>query len=71
MLGIGEDKGVIGMNRETIIRAVTVARIFILREKELTVDDYKFLGVGLGSKRTGALKRASMELTRALAEMRR
>jgi len=58
------------MKKESIIKAVTAARIFIAREKELTEDDYKFLGI-CGSKRTAALRRASMELTRALAEMRR
>lgn len=56
------------MNKTAIIKAVTAARIFINREKELTEDDYKFCA---GSKRTSALRRASMELTRALAEMRR
>ncbi len=58
------------MKKETIIKAVTAARIFISREKELTADDYKYLGI-LGSKRTAALRRASMELTRALANLRR
>lgn len=58
------------MKKEAIIRAVTAARIFINREKELTTDDYRFLGI-CGSKRTSALRRASMELTRALADLRR
>jgi hypothetical protein len=56
--------------KQAIIKAVTAARIFINREKELTADDYKDLGI-VGTKRTSALRRASMELTRALSEMRR
>lgn len=56
--------------KQSIIKAVTAARIFINREKELTADDYKYLGI-VGTKRTSALRRASMELTRALSEMRR
>jgi hypothetical protein len=56
--------------RNSIIKAVTAARIFINREKELTEADYKYLGI-VGTKRTSALRRASMELTRALSEMRR
>ena len=58
------------MKKDAIIKAVTAARIFINREKELTLQDYEFLGIS-GSKRTGALRRASMELTRALANLRR
>ncbi|HHT9139108.1 MAG TPA: hypothetical protein ACFYEK_17935 [Candidatus Wunengus sp. YC60] len=58
------------MKKEAIIKAVTAARILINREKELTADDYRFLGI-CGSKRTSALRRASMELTRALADLRR
>jgi len=58
------------MKKEAIIKAITAARIFINREKELTAGDYQYLGI-TGSKRTSALRRASMELTRALAEMRK
>jgi len=60
------------MTKNTIIKAVTAARIFIKCEKELTLDDYENLEIRrLGSVRTGALRRASMELTRRLTEMRR
>lgn len=57
------------MTKDAIIKAVTAARIFINREKELTVNDYEYIGIS-GSKRTSALRRASMELTRALSKMR-
>jgi len=58
------------MTKDAIIKAVTAARIFINREKELTLGDYEYLGIS-GTKRTSALRRASMELTRALADLRR
>jgi hypothetical protein len=58
------------MKKDAIIKAVTAARIFINREKELTQDDYLFMGI-CGTKRTAALRRASMELTRELSEMRK
>ena len=58
------------MKKDALIKAVTAARIFINREKELTQEDYKYMGI-CGSKRTGALRRASMELTRALSAFRR
>ena len=58
------------MKKEAIIKAVTAARIFINREKELTAEDYKYLGI-CGNKRTAALRRASMELSRALSEARK
>jgi hypothetical protein len=58
------------MTKYTIIKAVTAAKILIKREKELTDYDYDSLGI-CGSKRTSALRRASMELTRALSNMRR
>ena len=57
------------MTKATIIKAVTAARIFIKCEKELTSKDYEYIDTG--TKRTAALRRASMELTRRLAEMRR
>lgn len=59
------------MRTETIDLAVEAAREFIRRADELTSEDKRFVVIGMGTKHTGALRRQSMELTRALAEMRR
>lgn len=59
------------MNIETIIQAIDEARRFIeaakAAEKRLKVDKF----AALGSKETAACRRASMDLTRALARLRR
>ena len=60
------------MSPATLKRAIAEAQRFIAVAKAIKVakdrkpDDYFF-----GSKETAAAKRASMDLTRALAEMRR
>ena len=59
------------MTKGKIIKAATAARIFLNRIKDLTEDDYVRVGVRAGTKNTAAVRRASMELTRALSEMRR
>ena len=63
------------MNNKTLIAAETEAKEFLRRVKELRADDpsmatseYRAL---YGSKYSAAVKRQSMELTRALASMRR
>ena len=47
-------------------RFMTEARALLREQQELTPESYYF-----GSKRSGAVRRASMDLTRALAAMRR
>jgi len=65
------------MRKETISEAIGLARVFIKRGLELTKEDYytiygkPTITTLSGSKRTAALRRASMELTRALTEMRK
>jgi len=63
------------MNNKTLLAAETEAKEFLRRVKELRADDpsmewneYRAL---YGSKYSAAVKRQSMELTRALASMRR
>lgn len=59
------------MNRETFDRAVTKARWFLevamTLDTKIRKDDFAFMGC----KETGAVRRASMDLTRALADFRR
>jgi hypothetical protein len=59
------------MNRETFNRAVTKARWFLevasTLDAKIRQDDLAFVGC----KETGAVHRASMDLTRALADLRR
>jgi len=59
------------MNAHTTSKAVAAAKEFILRAESLTDEDVKHAGYGFGTQRTASLRRQSMELTRALAEMRR
>ena len=58
------------VTKSAIIRAATEARIFLARIKALTADDLDHVEY-YGNSRTGALRRQSMELTRALANMRK
>lgn len=60
------------MKPKTINESVKEAQRFIKLAKSV-IDEHKLSGYeGLyGSKATGALRRASMDLTRSLAEMRR
>ncbi len=58
------------MNKATITKAVKEARVFLKRAEELMASDFEWLGI-TGSRRTAALRRQSMELTRALSEMRK
>jgi len=51
-----------------IKRAVAAAQVFIERSEELVgKEEWRIVG----TKASGALRRASLELTRALADMRR
>lgn len=61
------------MNNEKITQAVREAKRFLEKHKEyaesLSQTEH---GYGIfGTKQSGALRRASMDLTRALAEMRK
>ena len=57
------------MRRQAIIAAALEARRFLekVQAYEDNAPSYEFVG----TKETGALRRASMDLTRSLAEMRK
>lgn len=60
------------MNKAGIDKAVLAARAFLKRHSEWAADETAVKYVGIcGTKTSGALRRASMDLTRALAEMRK
>jgi hypothetical protein len=55
------------MNHEKIHRVVFLIREFLDRTDLLLNDEYPIVG----TKESGALRRTSMELTRALSDLRR
>ncbi len=65
------------MKRYTIDAAKEAAERFIsavdaMKDREETDDRFRIsLGTGVGFKETSAIRRASLDLTRALAEMRK
>ena len=61
------------MNETKIRIALTKASTFINRVGKILDDERELSRIkrGYGSMKSGALRRASMELTRALAEMRK
>lgn len=59
------------MTEATVAEARDAALRFLSRCKSLTKEDHKDASMGFGNKRTAAVRRASMELTRALADLRR
>ena len=63
------------MTRETVNVAVAEAERFLARAHALLIVDNQTepadRSVYYGSKETGALRRASMDLTRALADLRK
>ena len=63
------------MNLKTIRAAMTEARRFLAAAKEVEVECAELQqspdGWISGTKRTGAMRRASLDLTRSLATMRR
>ena len=62
------------MNNEKIAEAVREAERFLAKHKAFEAAIPKGVGSGYymwGTKESGALRRASMDLTRALAEMRK
>ena len=59
------------MGVEAINEAAMCAARFLDRVDALTDEEKQRWGDGTGTKQTAAVRRASMELTRALAEMRR
>jgi len=60
------------MNRDTLKAATAAARAFLAAAKAVESDEasMRYLGIS-GTKLTGKLRRASMDLTRALADLRR
>jgi len=60
------------MNKRTVLNAVTEAREFIRCANIVLEDDQlKYIEIGCGNRNSGALRRQSIELTRALSDMRR
>lgn len=59
------------MTRRSLIKAVTEARKFIRAANEADKEMYRYEYYIGGTKKTAALRRQSMDLTRALAEMRK
>ena len=57
------------MNYDTLTKAEAEAKRFLAKCKEIRIG--KDLDGITGSKRVSAVKRASLDLTRALADMRR
>lgn len=55
------------MRREEVLRTMEQAEELVRRAKEW-LSEGEFI---VGTKRSGALRRASLELTRALTEMRK
>ena len=58
------------MNQKKLKVAVDEAKRFLKRAKDMHVHEDNFGGYHSG-KESGALRRASMDLTRALADLRR
>lgn len=58
------------MKGTTIVEAIVEAERFI-RNAKAVLDEPAHMGFIVGTAKTGALRRASMDLTRALARMRR
>ena len=61
------------MTKDTLAAAKKAAQEFLLRVAALERDEAMVLSLGLiaGTRHTSAVRRQSMELTRALANMRR
>lgn len=65
------------LESKTLADAVAAANAFIdaveaLRERHATDEDFRrFMRIGIGFKETAAVRRTSMTLTRALADVRR
>ena len=62
------------MNRESVAEAVARAQLFLEREKEWQAAEQKATSFPYSTRNpreSGALKRASLDLTRALAAMRK
>lgn len=59
------------MTKRTILQTVIEAREFIKRANlVLENDQLKYVEIGCGNSLSGALRRQSLELTRALTAMR-
>lgn len=61
------------MNKAKIEACEKLCREFLERSKAVKADGQtmRFMHVGYGSRESGALRRTSLELTRALADLRR
>lgn len=59
------------MTRENLQRCIALAQDFVLkaRDRIVEIDNNEYYSVG--TKRSGAVRRASLDLTRALADLRR
>ena len=58
------------MSEKKLLTAVEEAKRFLARVDDLTKHESPYSGIYCGSKRTAAVKRASMDLTRALSDLR-
>ena len=60
------------MNKKQITKAKKEAEEFIKRAREVLADpeSLAFVEIGCGNRDSGALRRQSMELTRALSDLR-
>ena len=59
------------MNEKTLREALILARRFVEQAKDVQSDYRRMDGMTPSPKKTGALRRTSLDLTRALAEMRK
>lgn len=59
------------MNRRTLDKAMSEAKNFLVHAGAVRAMMNEKEAFFVGSKHSGAVKRASMDLTRALADMRR
>lgn len=59
------------MNNKSVLTAIDEARRFIERAADVLEEHKKFHIDYFGTKKTGALRRSSLDLTRALADLRR
>lgn len=59
------------MNNEKLLTAIDEARRFLMRAESLQKEHFSDYGTYWASAKTAAVRRASMDLTRALADLRK
>lgn len=59
------------MNNKKLLTAINEAQRFLERAKELQKEKVSDYGQYWASAKTGAVRRSSMDLTRALADLRK